>query len=486
MRFEALHSKIKSISKIKISKKTKILICVVCISLLFFSQLFLNVTTTMKDDDFRYSFSFETGEKLTEFSRIIPSMAAHYNSLNGRTVDHFIAQFFLLLNNLMPDNIIWDVCNSATYIALLFLICYHIHGTFKKFSILTILLSHFFLWFFVPAYGESFYWLIGSCNYLWGLVIILLFMIPYTHHFSDLNSKNSHILKQIVTAVLFLPVGIIAGNTNENIALASIIMILLSLFRCKTENRPTKPWMFTGLIGACVGFLIIVASPGQQSRLDSGGGFLSVSEIIKNVFLIFTLFFDYFGIPILLLCLTAILVFTAEKKHKATDFNGFLVYFIGAGIAVFCMSVLSIFPTRVWTAPIVFSLIAFGRFLKLIPPGNKILQKAVCIVLSVSCVCFCSSYVKAYLDIKATRVLFNDRIQAISQALDNGKEEAIVKPIYGYTKYDIFFEHSADIHEESERWPNTDIARYYGIKKIINSESKEAYEYESNEQDHPS
>lgn len=482
MNFDKLDKKVTVFLNTKSGKKARSILSICCVLFLFLFQLFLNTTTAMKDDDFRYSFSFATSEKITQLSQIPESIIAHYQTINGRIVNHVFVQFFLMLNNIIPNNIIWDVANSLVYILLLLLIYYHIHSSFKQFNIIRLFAIHFFLWFFVPAYGESFYWLTGSCNYMWGTVCILIFLIPFTKYFA--NSKQvipNKKFPNLILSLLYIPLGIIAGDTNENTALALISIVILMLVRCKLEKRKVKLWMITGFIGTLAGFAILIFSPGQQSRLDSSGGILGITAIFKNLIIIFTNFFDYFGIPILLLLIAVIILFTSNKKMFFKDFHEFFIYLLASGIATFCMTLLSGFSTRVWTGPMIFAVIAFGNLVKKIPSDNAFYKRVICAVMSIAVVCFGASYVKAYLDIKSTRFLFDEREQIITQAIAENKQAAIVKPIYAYSKYDIFFAEWADIQDSSNRWPNTDIARFYGIEKIINSESLEAYEYETNQ-----
>jgi hypothetical protein len=56
--------------------------------------------TPLMMDDYDYSFSWATGEKLTSLSDIFASQIAHYSLWGGRSVTHFLVQLFLLMGNL--------------------------------------------------------------------------------------------------------------------------------------------------------------------------------------------------------------------------------------------------------------------------------------------------------------------------------------------------------------------------------------------------
>ena len=58
---------------------------------------FMNVYTPMSGDDFLYMYSFYDGMRIESIRDILVSQYAHYFSMNGRVIVHFLAQFFHLL-----------------------------------------------------------------------------------------------------------------------------------------------------------------------------------------------------------------------------------------------------------------------------------------------------------------------------------------------------------------------------------------------------
>ncbi len=89
----------------------------------------LNFYTPLYFDDFRYVYSWETGEKISSVSQIFPSMKAHYYGMNGRIPVHFLAQLFLLLNP-----ILFDLINSFAFALFILMICYYALGSLKNIS----------------------------------------------------------------------------------------------------------------------------------------------------------------------------------------------------------------------------------------------------------------------------------------------------------------------------------------------------------------
>ena len=62
----------------------------------FISAFMLTVLTPKYADDFAYSFSFATDQRIRSIADIFPSMAVHRVLLNGRVVPHFLVQLFLM------------------------------------------------------------------------------------------------------------------------------------------------------------------------------------------------------------------------------------------------------------------------------------------------------------------------------------------------------------------------------------------------------
>jgi len=134
----------------------------------FVLMLLLNAHTPLMMDDYDYSFSWSTGERLAGVKDIVASQAAHYRLWGGRSVTHFLAQLFLYLGK--P---VFNVCNAAMYVLLLIEIC-ALAGKKRCFDWRLLLTAHAVLFFLVPFFGVAFLWLDGACNYLWGTALALV------------------------------------------------------------------------------------------------------------------------------------------------------------------------------------------------------------------------------------------------------------------------------------------------------------------------
>ena len=72
---------------------------------------------------------------------------------------------------------------------------------------------------------------------------------------------------------------------------------------------------------------------------------------------------------------------------------------------------------------------------------------------------------QGYLDIKNVNRSFSLREKTIVEAINNGEKEVKLDAIVGYTPYSCY-EIFGDLNYDSSIWPNTAIARYYGLDLI--------------------
>ncbi len=224
------------------------------LTVIFISMLLLNIFTPLIADDYNYSFNMETLERLKTLPDIINNQIWHYLNWGGRSVVHSLANLFLLY-----PKIIFSIANSFIYTLLVYLIYYHAKMALNltKDIPLAIILINFLLWFTLPTFGQTCLWLTGSCNYLWSMVLILLFLIPYQKD----NNKTS-----FMKILLMFILGVLAGWTNENTAFGLIIIILGLLLKQKYEKKQISLDKIWGLIGAISGFIIMIAAPGNYVR----------------------------------------------------------------------------------------------------------------------------------------------------------------------------------------------------------------------------
>ena len=201
---------------------------------IFLLMLLGNVLTPYAVDDWAYMHSFATGERLTRFGEIFPSMAAHAQTMNGRLFAHFWAQLFLLL-----PKAVFNIVNALIFTALIALLARLTQPESERDNLI-LLMIFCAVWVFVPAFGQVFFWLDGACNYGWGCVIGFAFLAPYIR-LLDRDAK-----KKPLFWILWMLAGFYTGAYLENMAAGAIFLSALLLFGrrvlCRKKNG-VLPWL---------------------------------------------------------------------------------------------------------------------------------------------------------------------------------------------------------------------------------------------------
>lgn len=121
----------------------------------------------------------------------------------------------------------------------------------------------FALWAFNCAFIDTCLWLSGSCNYLWMIVVVLSFLIPFIQNYFD-NNKFAKNRLSLTIGMFFL--GVLAGWSHETTICWLIVIMSVWLYFCK-RNRILQTWKISGFIGLCIGYSLLIFAPGNVSRL---------------------------------------------------------------------------------------------------------------------------------------------------------------------------------------------------------------------------
>lgn len=230
------------------------------------------LTPLMYGDDYVYSFIWtgqsiylplpETVERISGFSDIFVSQWKHYFTWGGRAPAHLLAQLFL-----WQDKQLFNFFNSIVFV-LLVLEIYWISNrgkvTLININLLTLYMIFFIIWSFTVNFAGVFLWVTGACNYLWMLVLLLSFLILYVRKYYGLNISNTH---PDLTKYLAVVWGIAAGWTNENTVCWLILVLGMWLFKNRKKADMEK-WLWYGLAGLCIGYMLLLLAPGNIKRAD--------------------------------------------------------------------------------------------------------------------------------------------------------------------------------------------------------------------------
>lgn len=434
----------------------KVFAGILFISLIMFV---LNYLTPLYFDDYRYAFSFATHERLTSISQVLPSMIEHHNVMNGRFVLHFLAQVFLIM-----DGLVFDTLNSLVFALFIFLIYYHSAGTVRNFRLGLFFACFLFIWMLSPGFGESYLWLTGSANYLFGPFLALLFLVPYTRY----SNSDSYKLKgavSVLSACLYTVFGVVAGCTNENLALCVFGIQVLFIISFLLTKSKLRLWMFGGVIGNVVGTALMFSSSTYVNRSEIWSGNSTIYTMVRNFLINIGNFFEAVLFLVVAICLMIVIFYNQKKSDKNLLRESRSAIIFGMAAVAYMLSIVACdyYPDRAWSACIAFMIIVFGSLCARVNVfrTGKLLSGVLSMV--VLCAFLLGSYMGVYLDLKSVKYAFDQREATIEQALENGEKEVALEAITTESKYSCYYG-KGEIHVVN--WMKRELANYYGFEKV--------------------
>lgn len=431
----------------KLNNRKKIIIILGIVFTLF---LLLNIFTPLLGDDFLYMFHGEV--RIKNILQILENQYGHYFGWGGRSVVHFIAQIFLMF-----DKSIFNIANSIVFILLIVLIWIHASIN-KKLNISTLIFILLLIWYFTPVFGQTTLWLTGSCNYLWGTVLVLLFLLPFRLSLiKQINMKWYQI-------ILFSIFGILAGWTNENTSAAMLFMIGLILIKC-FKDKKLKLWHITSFITSIIGFAFMILAPGNFARASDfetvGNKFV---VIIKRLFVYTIQSKESLLLLIVILAILFIINYITAKDKKNITITT-CIFFLGSLAGVYSMVASPIFPERAYFGLTIFMIIAISyNFNNLTILDNNNFKKVKLFVYVILFFSFILDYSYLLYNIKQINSIYKEREQIVLESKQNG--------IYDieFNTYETFVKRSPlyqmmDVGANKE--DNISLARYYNVNSVI-------------------
>ncbi len=201
-------------------------------------------------DDLWYLTKLSSEMPISSLSDIWESQVWHYFNWGGRSITHSILQVILLAGERVAD-----VLNIVATLLLAWLMCVMAgeKKLFSFFAALGMLLGLNANW------KMSMFWQAGAANYLYITVFVLLFLYCYLRE--DDNNKG-------LPGITFwiVPLGVIAGWSNENMGPAIWVISLLIILLAKKDQKKIKPWMILGNLASLVGSVLMILAPGNFVR----------------------------------------------------------------------------------------------------------------------------------------------------------------------------------------------------------------------------
>lgn len=277
--------------------------------LIFILMFILNIFTPLLSDDYFSAFvwpqrvrlndiTYEAVRRKSSLEDIFRGLIGYYNTWGGRVPGGFPVNFFV-----WQGKEFFNPINAFMMPALVAEIYWLSHEgkVSLDFNPSYLIWIFFALWAFNVSFIDTCLWLAGSSNYLWMLVIVLAFLIPYIRSYFDANAFNNHNTK-LAIGIFFL--GLLAGWSHETTNCWIVLMLLYLLYVSRKKGE-LNLWKVSGFTGFCLGYALLVFAPGNFSRLqmqqntDSvviASNLLSIKLVELTIILFFHFIIWYFVI----------------------------------------------------------------------------------------------------------------------------------------------------------------------------------------------
>lgn len=299
-------------------------------ALLFVLLLVFNILSPLTADDFLFCFSRSHWSRITGVAEIFPSLAALRQNTNGRVFAHFFVQLFLL----WPKGI-FHVVNAGMGTLLFSLLYRYVRAGETKRDTLLLLFLAGLLFVLLPAFGQVFLWLTGSCNYSWTIVVTMGFLYPFFACFMGRDTQMALPLR-----ILYLPFAFVAGAWSENGALAMLCAAFCFLALTFLREKRLPRFLTLSFLIACAGFLFLMLSP---SELSGRRGEVADSTLTKAVGRVLSLLSGRFspamlaaaGVFALLVFALLVWLLIRHRRLGCRVCSALIMLFLLAGLAFF-------------------------------------------------------------------------------------------------------------------------------------------------------
>lgn len=442
------------------------ILMILIVSLVFCMVYILNDIYPLFLDDWNYSFVVSDTKRVGSLSDVFVSQYHHYFEWGGRAVVHTICQLLLMLD------FFWIcVLNAAAYVALLY-VMYSIANKNNKVNPFVFLLCHICVWFFQLAFCQTVLWKTGSANYLWGMLIVLLFMYPYYAYF-----RNKDYSDNVLKIALFFIVGIIAGWTNENIGIALIFYIIGSLYLFKTEKQRLPKWAISGLIGAVIGCAAMLLAPGNYIRLASVEQMVAeqgktMAEVYSANLKSLLISSAQTVLPLVVAYIAGVVIYLRQKKRdieRDIVLKSSLLFIVTGFVALFALMASPTSEKRALFGVVILFIIPAIQIYANLDLSLKPLKIVNIIMLVVLLLLYVVDYTWKYQTINIAATAWKEREPLIEEYKKQGIDTiTFTNRFQIHTKYGL-----QDLSDSDDDLVNRVCSRYYGFRwmKAVDEES---------------
>ena len=414
---------------------------------IFLLMLLGNVLTPYAVDDWAYMRSFATGERITAVRDILPSIAAHAYSMNGRLFAHFWVQLFLLL-----PKAVFNIVNALVFTALIALLARLAQPEGER-NNLVLFVIFCAVWVFVPAFGQVFFWLDGACNYGWGCLAGLAFLTPYLRLFERDTEKKP------VFWILRMLVGFYTGAYLENMAAGVIFLsalLLLGRRAARKKKNGLLPWL--PVLAATAGFLFMMTRPAESLKSGAEGSLASVGTGLVAALMAYR----ELAVPLIVFAVTLVMALWYHVRRERILLAAALL--LGSLCANFSLSLASYYPERCLAFPAVLLITADAVLISELFSGKAKLSVLCAAAVLVLPTLYWGVY--GFADITNVYLQVRTNETTITEAAARGESSVTVPYIETQTRYSALDGLKYLDTEDPQSWPNDAMADVLGIGEI--------------------
>lgn len=420
-------------------------------ALLFLFILLLNFLTPYAVDDYVYAFSFADGHRIVSVVEIVDSMYAHSFKMNGRIISHTIEQVFMLC-----PKAIFNLCNALVYTALMFAL-YKAANFKRKRNVLLFVGICMAFWYFLPVFGQTALWQVGSVNYLWALSAGTVYLSPFVCRFIYQREILPRPWQKTLFVLFALPFGMYTEVTSFIAVFLGIVLLVLAKL---VRKESIKSWLICPTVIAAAGYLLLMSMPAERNAKQAA----FTIKILLNNFINATNMLKTHGLVLLVVWMVLFVLGIYEKVSAERLWISALFSF-GAIAANYMLIAAAFYPERCFCTTTTLLILACAV---LVPELIGTRAEAVCACGGgVLLVVFAFSLVIGTTDIGRSYMRFTEREAVIRQHIAAGELDITLPLINPSTKYSACFGLRDLSTETSQTWPNVSMAKYYGLESIL-------------------
>lgn len=421
-------------------------------AVVFLAMLALNCLTPYVADDYTFSFSYATGERLTGLWSVLESQWYHYFHWSGRFIIKCLAQGFTIL-----PKAVFNLLNAAVYAGLGLVLHRLALGQRRRFDPAVLALIYLSLWMVSPVFGQTNLWMCGSVNYLWATFFCMTALVPYALHLRQCLAPR----RWLAPVCLFA--GLVAGWASENTSAGLLVALVLCVGFFLWRDKKAPLWAWLGLLGALAGFALLILAPGNYQRQDAAADPRGPLTILAVRFLTALDQLASGGGLVLLVLFAVLLCLLAMQKPGVAGLFRPLVFFAAALGANFAMILSPVYYDRSTHGVFAFLTAACAAC------AVQLEGRDICRALAAGAVGLAMAaavqFVWAGYDIASFFVMRQTREAALLESAAAGETEVVTYAIEPYTRWCAAWG-LPDLRENPSDWVCADIAKYYGLESL--------------------